>query len=437
MRRVLLLDDEPAVLDVLANYLAIADISIVTCRELEAAEALLEHQRFDVVVTDLRISEYGGLEGIRLIRHLTAHFPRTKVIALSGYVTEDVREKGLQLGAIAVLEKPSSLSQVLQYILACSDIDEETPPHTQSVEQNIEQNIENVELLDDILTFGHLRSVFQPILQLQNPLQNQQNTKYTSHGIEALIRDPSHSPLRNPEILFAYASRKEKLFDIDILCLRTAIHYQKLLPNNTAKLFVNVQPRSLTNPQFADLSVEIVAQSQLQPSQIVFELTEQQTIINPKAMKETLGALRKAGFLCALDDYGMGFANLRQFYELKPDYLKMSGYFCQNIEHDADKRKIVAAATRLCRDFATPMILENIETAEELRIVTELGVPFGQGYYFARPTPWEDMEKNEKLVFAISPTIIAGTADEAVGGVVGSNDQPESVSSSHGDPQNA
>lgn len=429
MRRVLLLDDEPVVLDVLANYLAIADISIVTCRELEAAEALLEHQRFDVVVTDLRISEYGGLEGIRLIRHLTAHFPRTKVIALSGYVTEDVREKGLQLGAIAVLEKPSSLSQVLQYILECSDGDDEK---TQDAKNN-DQNIENVELLDEVLTFGHLRSVFQPILQLQN----QQNAPYAIHGIESLIRDPSNSPLRNPEILFAYASRKEKLFDIDILCLRTAIHYQKLAPQNTAKLFVNVQPRSLTNPQFADLAIEIVAQTQLQPSQIVFELTEQQTIINPKAMKETLGALRKAGFLCALDDYGMGFANLRQFYELKPDYLKVSGYFCQNIEHDADKRKIVAAATRLCRDFATPMILENIETAEELRIVTELGVPFGQGYYFARPTPWEDMEKNEKLVFPISPSITANMADEAVGGVVDNDDRPESVSSSHGDPQNA
>ena len=49
MRKILLLDDEPAVLSVLADYLQAPGIDIVTCREIEAAEALLEHHRFDVV----------------------------------------------------------------------------------------------------------------------------------------------------------------------------------------------------------------------------------------------------------------------------------------------------------------------------------------------------------------------------------------------------
>ncbi len=108
-RSVLLLDDEPAVLDVLSDYLAAPGLEIFTCREIEGAEAILGARRFDVVVTDLRVSELGGLEGIRLIRYVATHFPDTVVVAMSGYVNDDVHNLGREVGAAAVLEKPLDL----------------------------------------------------------------------------------------------------------------------------------------------------------------------------------------------------------------------------------------------------------------------------------------------------------------------------------------
>src|SRR5688572_30677844 len=116
VRRVLLLDDEPSVLGVLADYLVAPGIEIVTCREIEAAEAILEHHRFDVVVTDLRVSELGGLEGIRLIRYVSTHFPETTVLAMSGYVNDDVHALGRAVGAVAVLEKPIDLRRLRRYV---------------------------------------------------------------------------------------------------------------------------------------------------------------------------------------------------------------------------------------------------------------------------------------------------------------------------------
>ena len=64
MRMALLLDEEPAVLPVLADSLQGPALEILTCRELEPAEAILEHGHFDVVVTDLRVSEL-GTQGLR------------------------------------------------------------------------------------------------------------------------------------------------------------------------------------------------------------------------------------------------------------------------------------------------------------------------------------------------------------------------------------
>lgn len=371
-RRVLLLDDEPAVLGVLADYLVAPGIEIVTCREIEAAEAILEHHRFEVVVTDLRVSELGGLEGIRLIRYVATHFPETTVLAMSGYVNDDVHALGRAVGAVAVLEKPIDLRRLRRYVHG-----EQGPPPSE-----LEGKISEVDLLDDFLGTGAISSVLQPIVDV-----GAGGPPYVAHGFESLARAPMTTPLRNPEILFAYASRKERLFETDLLCIKAALAEAGRLGLRGSKLFLNTQPRSMTNPDFVPIVTELIAAAGIKNSDIVFELTEQQTIVNPKAFANTLGKLRGLGFQCALDDYGVGFANLRLVQDLRPDYLKLAGYFCRDIHLDPFKQMIVRSTGEMCRVLGIPVILENVETAEELEVVKSLGIQFGQGYFFARPAP--------------------------------------------------
>lgn len=371
-RRVLLLDDEPAVLGVLADYLVAPGIEIVTCREIEAAEAILEHHRFEVVVTDLRVSELGGLEGIRLIRYVATHFPETTVLAMSGYVNDDVHALGRAVGAVAVLEKPIDLRRLRRYVHG-----EQGPPPS-----DVEGKVSEVDLLDDFLGTPAITSVLQPIVEI-----GIDGPPFVAHGFESLARAPATTPLRNPEILFAYASRKERLFETDLLCIKAALAEVGHLGLRGAKLFLNTQPRSMTNPEFVPIVTELIAAAGIKNTDIVFELTEQQTIVNPKAFATTLGKLRAQGFQCALDDYGVGFANLRLVQDLRPDYLKLAGYFCRDIHLDPFKQMIVRSTGDMCRVLGIPIILENVETADELAAVKQLGIQYGQGYYFARPAP--------------------------------------------------
>ena len=95
--------------------------------------------------------------------------------------------------------------------------------------------------------------------------------------------------------------------------------------------------------------------------------------------------LRDRGFGIALDDYGVGFANLQLVQDLKPDYIKMSGYFCRDIHLDPFKQEIVRSTAQMADQLRIPTILENIETADELQEVQGLGVTYGQGYYFSKP----------------------------------------------------
>ena len=400
MRRVLLLDDEPAVLSVLADYLTAPGVEIITCREIEAAEAVLEHHRFDVVVTDLRVSELGGLEGMRLIRYVSTHFPETTVLAMSGYVNDDVHALGRAVGAAAILEKPIDLCRLRRYVHG------ENGP---SPDATGEAKIQEVDLLDDFLATGAIRSVLQPIVQIDRS----EDKPYLAHAWESLARAPATTPLRNPEILFAYASRKERLFDTDLLCIKAALlEATKLKLQGRSRLFLNTQPRSLTNPQFAQLVPQLVAEAGFNNKEIVFELTEQQTIVNPQAFAKTLGLLREIGFQIALDDYGVGFANLRLVQDLRPEYLKLSGYFCKDVHKDPFKQLIVRSTGEMCATLGIPIILESVETADELAVVRDLGITYGQGYFFARPASAADFLSGD--AFVMDDGSPAGVAREPV-----------------------
>jgi len=385
MRRILLLDDEPSVLSVLSDYLCAPGIQVFTCQEIEAAETLLNQQRFHVVISDLRVSELGGLEGMRLIRYAKTHFPDTVVVAMSGYVNDSVRALGEAVGAQEILEKPLDLRRLQAIVHGPNDefIGNEKDPVGDVVV---------LDLLENFLNAPQIAAALQPIVSLDSSA-----APFKTHAVESLARAAQGSPLSNPEILFAYASRKERLFETDCLCIQAAFDEAATL-TQACKLFVNVTPRALTTPEFADTVTTMAEKAGILHERLVFELTEQQTILNPQAFADTLQTLRDRGFGIALDDYGVGFANLQLVQDLKPDYIKMSGFFCRDIHLDPFKQEIVRSTAQMADRLGIPTILENIETADELKEVQGLGVTYGQGYYFAKPASRESLVASRKFI---------------------------------------
>jgi EAL domain-containing protein (putative c-di-GMP-specific phosphodiesterase class I)/ActR/RegA family two-component response regulator len=396
--RVLILDDESMVLDMLVVRLSAPGIHLTTCREIEAAEALLSSLRFDVVVTDLSVSELGGLEGIRLIRFVTTHFPDTAVYVLSGYVTDAARELCKMLGVTAVLEKPGGLSELRQLLLAYQAASASgsaepagapgTLPGTLDVEPG---EVQQVELLEDFLAANTIRSVLQPVVNLRRG-----GAPFEVFGVEGLARGPTNSVLGNPVIFLGYAAHKEMLFKADMICIQAALAEVRQL-SSVVNTFLNVQPRSMTNPDFTDHLVDVVRASGLREENIVLELTEQQTIVNPRAFATTLQRLRERGFRIALDDYGEGSSNLNLFQDLRPDYLKISGAFCRNLARDPFKQILVQSTAEMAARTGTATIMEAVETEEEAEILCILGIDYGQGYYFLEPLPGRELAHSARV----------------------------------------
>ncbi len=370
----------------LAACLRRPGIHLTTCLEIEAAMALLSSFRFDVVVTDLSVSQLGGLEGMRLIRFVTTNFPDTSVYVLSGYVDENVRSLCNMLGVTAVLEKPEGLSQLRSLLLERRDTsagDLELPDESNEVQQ--------VELLEEFLATNPIRAVLQPIVRMREG-----GALYEVFGVEGLARGPANSVLGSPSFLLAYAARKELLFEADMICIRASLTEVCDL-NTPVTTFLNVQPRSLTNPDFTSRLCNEVHTAGLEERTIVLELTEQQTIVNPRAFAATLQRLRERGFRIALDDFGEGSSNLNLFQDLRPDFLKISGTFCRGLNQDPFKRIIVQSTAEMAYRSGTATIMEAVETAEDAEALIPLGIDYAQGYYFLKPLPGRELSQAIRL----------------------------------------
>jgi EAL domain-containing protein (putative c-di-GMP-specific phosphodiesterase class I) len=386
---VLILDDESMVLDMLAVCLRAPGVHLTTCQEIEAAEALLKGSRFDVVVADLSVSELGGLDGIRLIRFVATHFPDTVTYVLSGHVDERVRDLCKMLGVTAVLEKPGGLAELRRRVL---DNRPAGPPASGDEDP---PEVHQVERLEDFMASNRIRSVLQPVVELQLG-----GAPFQIFGVEGLARGPATSLLGNPLLFLSYAAHKELLFEADLICIRAALAEVRRL-GRVVNTFLNVQPRSLSNPDFTDTLDLAVRQAGLREENVILELTEQQTIVNPRAFATTLERLRERGFRIALDDYGEGSSNLNLLQNLRPEYLKISGTFCRHLDSDPFKQTLVQSTAEMAARTGIATIMEAVETPEEAEILHQLGIDYGQGFYFLEPLPGDELARSQRVGVSI------------------------------------
>lgn len=227
-----------------------------------------------------------------------------------------------------------------------------------------------------LIEFKLLTPVFQPIVAVENP---------RIIGYEALIRGPDDSPLHKPDALFAIAQESRLLAALEFACREVSCERFAAL-NLPGKLFLNMSPLSFTDNQYRDgVTREILQRVGLSAERIVFELTESQPLDELDLLRAASDHFQRQGFAVALDDLGAGYAGLRVWSELCPDYVKIDRHFISGIDKDPIKREFVRAMLDIAHRMGHKAIAEGIETAAEYATLIAMGVEYAQGYFIARP----------------------------------------------------
>ncbi len=225
---------------------------------------------------------------------------------------------------------------------------------------------------------GEVTSVYEPIVEV---------TTKTVFGYEALARGPAGSPFHSPAVLFETATRENLVFELDCLCRQSGLAGAEDLPEGT-KLFLNVRPTTMHDPNFRpEALIRTLERSGLQPGDLVFEISEQESIHSFDLFREVRDEYGKLGFQFALDDTGAGYAGLQAVMELAPEFIKVDRAFVSDIDRDPARQTLLSALHAVAGRIGARIIAEGLDRLEELETLGHLEIPFGQGWLFGKPTP--------------------------------------------------
>lgn len=151
-------------------------------------------------------------------------------------------------------------------------------------------------------------------------------------------------------------------------------------------VFLNLSPRALVLNEFIPEVRRIVTESGIEPSRIVFEITERDTVKNMTLLEKFVNELKLEGFKLAIDDFGSGFSSFHYLKRFPIDFLKIEGDFIVNMLTDGKDRAFVHSISSLAQELGIRTIAEFVESAEVLEQVVAAGIDFAQGYHIGRPT---------------------------------------------------
>ncbi len=368
MQTILIVDDDRRTIEALACLLEEPGRELMLCSDVESAEIVIERSTPDYVLTDLRLAGPFGYEGLGLVTFVKRHAPQSHVVVITGASGEGLEHEALLRGAEVVLHKPIRRTALDVHLPRGAPTDDTAAA------------VLNVPSIDEVIASDWLVPNYQPIVDLRT-------AAHEIYGFEALARFRD-SVLSDPIALFDYATRKGRLVDLELACLRASFARGSRLAA-TARLFLNIHPSVIRSERLGTALTTAAAIAGVPPSQTVLEITEQGSLGDSATIRRQCDDLRTRGFLFAIDDIGMAYSHLAHIDQIQPTYLKISPEFGGSFESDTTRRKVVKHALSLARDFGCELILEGIESPETCAAAHELGVPLGQGFLFHRPAAAE------------------------------------------------
>ncbi|WP_047985456.1 putative bifunctional diguanylate cyclase/phosphodiesterase [Ornithinibacillus californiensis] len=212
-------------------------------------------------------------------------------------------------------------------------------------------------------------------------------------GAEALLRWECEMGKIPPDEFIPIAEETGLIIPIGEWVLRQACQDVKRFKANGLETFpisVNISTRQLMAPNFIERVQTIIEEEQVNPKLLTLEITESAFLYYEDA-KENILALRNLGVGVSLDDFGIGYSSLSMIRNIEIDELKIDRSFLNDSIKNNRVRSLLEAIIQIGKKINTKVVVEGIETKEQIDILTVYDV-LGQGYFYSKPLPIEEFE---------------------------------------------
>lgn len=223
-------------------------------------------------------------------------------------------------------------------------------------------------LLPRVLVERRFRPVFQPIYDLADG---------RLLAVEAVTRFDA-VPDRSPDRWFAAAHAAGLGVELELAAIEAALHGAQGLPSGV-RLSCNASPATVADQRL----VELVRAHPGRP--LTMEITEHAVIEDYPLLREALAALVCLGVELAVDDAGAGFASLQHIVQLEPDVIKLDMSLTQDVASSPLRRALAASIVDFTERSGARLVVEGVETVEDLTAWAALGAQAVQGFAVGRP----------------------------------------------------
>lgn len=231
-------------------------------------------------------------------------------------------------------------------------------------------------IMSKVISTKNIRLYGQPIINMA--------TKQIQ-AWEMLTRGPEGTNLEMPLRLFSVAQQTGHLYELEMIVIEKT--FEKITETNCQHLiFMNCTPLTLGNKRFVSNLKKVLCDfSMIDPTKIIIEMTEQETVEDMKHLTKNLKELRALGFRIALDDTGAGYSSLHSIGEILPEIIKIDRAVIENIHENPVSESMLMGIMLIADKVGSLVVAEGIEKIQEVNVLSQHKVDFVQGYYYARP----------------------------------------------------
>ena len=370
--RLLLVDDDPAVLRAYQSVLTRHGATVETASNGMDAADRVKAGSFDVIVSDISMPEMTGIEFLKAVR---AHDLDVPVILMTGEPSLESAVRAVEYGAFRYLAKPVVGQELWEAVLRAARLHKlaKVKREALALPGKDGSRIGERAALEVRFSWGMslMWMAFQPIVGWGGQ---------RIFGYEALLR--SDEPLmKNPADILDAAERLGRLHELGRAVRARVAAAAEATKSGGAKLFVNLHSADLNDEELysPDAPLSKIA------SRVVLEVTERASLHGVKNVPACVVRLKALGFQIAIDDLGAGYAGLTSFTQLEPEVAKLDMSIVRGVDSDPRRQSIIRSMRTLCQDLGVLVVAEGVETPAERDMLAELGCDLLQGYLFARP----------------------------------------------------
>ncbi|MCM2291826.1 EAL domain-containing protein [Allorhizobium sp. BGMRC 0089] len=234
---------------------------------------------------------------------------------------------------------------------------------------------------DQLLTLAKvvIENALQPIIEVQTGVV---------FGYESLMRGHERLGFETPLDVLDQAHLAGQLFPLEqMVASRALAKFASLANHSDFTLFLNLDVRLIPYGEaMVDGLLTHLRAAGIAPSSVCFELSERFDNTNVPEFSSLVARLRRAGFKLAIDDFGVGHAEIKLLCDYPIDYLKVDRHFISGIDSNPRKRLLVKNMVQIAHVLGIRVIAEGIETEGEFVACREMGVDLVQGWLISKPT---------------------------------------------------